>query len=112
MLPLGKYDIDVMDVQIEVSLVRVVNGIQVTNGEFSSYIGDAMYGAQWYYEKFTVGVCSDGIYSVSWISPHKIIETVTEDTNILPFDEIADVFDKMYRVTTKPSLREEICPAR
>lgn len=98
-LAAGKYDSEVINTLVDVNLSRIVNGIQVTSNGSSSYIGDAMYGAQWFYEDFKIGVCSKGIYSMSWVSPHKITDTVTEDANMLPFDEIADVFDKMYRVT-------------
>jgi hypothetical protein len=94
----GKYDSEVINIFIDIDVARIVNGIQVTSNGSSSYIGDAMYGAQWFYEDFTIGVCSKGIYSVSWVSPHSITDTVTEDANMLPFNEITDVFDKMYRV--------------
>ena len=95
----GKYDSDAQDVRFSLELERMVDGIAVTSNGSSSYIGDAMFGAQWFYEEFIVEVCREGIYSVKWNSPHRITETVTEDANILEFGKIADVFDKMYRVT-------------
>ncbi len=95
----GKYDSKAQDTHIQISFVRTLGGIPVTSDGSSSYIDDAMFGAQWFYETFTVEVCSQGICSVEWISPHRITETVTEDANILKFDKIAEVFDKMYRVT-------------
>ena len=95
----GVYDSEAQDVRFTLELKRTVGGISVTSNGSSSYIGDAMFGAQWFYEELNIEVCSEGIVSVSWVSPHNITETVTEDTNMLSFAEIEDVFHKMYRVT-------------
>jgi|AGTN01.2.fsa_nt_gi hypothetical protein len=95
----GKYDADAQDVRYKLELARTVNGIPVTSDGSSSYIGDAMFGAQWFYESFSIEVCSGGISNVSWSSPHKITETVTEDAALRSFAEIAEIFDNMYRVT-------------
>ena len=95
----GKHDNEVLDVQIELNLARTVGGIPVTSNGASCYIDDAMFGAHWRYEEFSIDVCSKGIYSAYWSSPHQITETVTEDAAVRTFDEIAEVFRNMYRVT-------------
>lgn len=94
----GKYDNDIIGTQIELKLVRTVEGIPVTSNGSSCYIGDAMFGQQWFYEEFKIGVCSEGVYSVSWASPHHIIQAVAEDANMKSFGDIAEIFDNMYRV--------------
>jgi hypothetical protein len=94
----GKYDGDAQDVCFKLELERTIDGIAVTSNGSSSYIGDAMFGAQWFYEEFTIEVCRNGISSVAWRSPHRVTETVTEKSSMLSFNEIADVFHKMYRV--------------
>lgn len=95
----GMYDSEALDVRYKLSLMRTEGGIPVTSNGSSCYIDDAMFGAQWFYENFSIEVCSGGISDVSWSSPHKITETVTEDATLLSFDEIAEIFDNMYRVT-------------
>ncbi len=94
----GKYDNEAKDVRYKLELVRSVSGVQVTSDGLSSYIDDA-YGKQWYYERFTIDVCSKGISGVSWISPYTIVETVAGDANMLAFNEIAGIFDNMFRAT-------------
>lgn len=94
----GKYDDDVLGVQVKLSLVRSVDGVTVTSDGSSSYTGDAMFGPQWFYESFDIIVCDEDIYSINWISPHSITETVTKDVTLLSFDKIADVLLNMYRV--------------
>ncbi len=95
----GEYDDEVLDVMIDMEFGRTVNGIPVTSNGSSCYIGDAMFGEQWIYESFSVKVSKEGIYTVAWRSPNRIIETVTENANLRSFDEIADIFDNMFRVT-------------
>ncbi len=94
----GKYDSDIIGTRIELTLLRTVEGIPVTSNGSSCYIGDAMFGQQWFYEECKIGVCSEGIYSVSWASPHHMIEAVAEDANMKSFDEIEEIFDNMYHV--------------
>ncbi len=94
----GKFDGDALDVRFELELVRTANGIPVMSEGISSYLDDA-WGKQWYYESFSIVLDSKGIQGVAWTSPHKIIETVTEDANMRPFSEIAEIFDNMFRVT-------------
>ena len=98
----GEYNDKLTDVRIEINLVRTINGAPVTSDDYSSYYSNNVdnegFNAQWYYEDITLDVCSRGICSVRWVSPHEITETVTQDANVRNFDEIADVFKKMYRV--------------
>jgi hypothetical protein len=93
----GKFDGDAQDVRFELDMVRTADGIPVMSEGISSYLDDA-WGKQWYYERCSIEVCPDGITSVAWTSPHKIIETVTEDANMRPFSEIAEIFDNMFRM--------------
>ena len=64
----GKLASDIYGVTYEVYCLRQVGGVSVASDEYSSYLGEDAYGAQWYYEELRIGVCEDGIYSVEWLS--------------------------------------------
>lgn len=98
----GKLASDLYGVTYEVYCLRQVGGVRVASDEYSSYLGEDAYGAQWYYEKLRIGVCKDGIYSVEWISPHEITETITDNTAMLPFEDVEKIIEQMFRVKHEP----------
>ena len=49
----------------------------------------------WFYEELTFRVNDDGIVSMDWISPLRVIDTVVESSRLLPFSDIRAVFEKM-----------------
>lgn len=97
----GKHNDKITGVTYRVYCVRQVNGVNVTSDSHSSYLDDS-YGKQWYYETFTADVCKDGIYSISWVSPHEVTETITQDTEILPFGEVEKIINQMFRASHDP----------
>lgn len=94
-------DDDLLGMGYIISFFREVNGVIVTTDEGSSYVDDA-WGKQWMYERLSISVCADGIYSVEWFSPHEITDVFTEDSALLPFSDIVNVFKLMFRVTHEP----------
>lgn len=56
------------------------------------------YAKPWQYEKVHVFVDKDGILYVEYSAPYKILETVMTETNLMPFSEIMDIFEKMVLV--------------
>jgi len=59
----------------------------------------AMYeGQEWNYECCCFIVSDEGIQSFQWSSPNTYLETVTEDTAMLPFSRIDEIFRKMMLV--------------
>ena len=94
-------DDDLLGMGYIISFFREVNGVIVTTDEGSSYVDDA-WGKQWRYERLSISVCADGIYSVEWFSPHEITDVFTEDSALLPFSDIVNVFKLMFRVTHEP----------
>lgn len=98
----GKLASDIYGVTYEVYCLRQVGGVSVASDEYSSYLGEDAYGAQWYYEELRIGVCEDGIYSVQWRSPHEITETITDDTAMLPFADVEKIIGQMFRVKYEP----------
>lgn len=98
----GKLTSDLYGVTYQVYCLRQVGGVSVASDEYSSYLGEDAYGAQWYYEELHIGVCEDGIYSVQWRSPHEITETITDNTTMLPFSDVEKIIGQMFRVKHEP----------
>lgn len=98
----GKLASDIYGVTYEVYCLRQVGGVNVTSDEYSSFLGEDAYGAQWYYEELRIGVCQDGIYSVQWRSPHEVTEIITDNTTMLPFEDVEKIIEQMFRVKHEP----------
>jgi hypothetical protein len=95
-------------------LLRQVNGVKTESCHESSETStDGMsFGKQWYYEELTVVVDDKGIASVYWMGPLAVKELITDHAAVLPFGDIAHIFDKMMVVTsdiyTIPERRQQI----
>ena len=76
--------------------VRQVEGVPVTytNIETTSGDGDRIF-RNWDYESMTLIVDDSGIVGVSWNAPYNLMDTITDNTTMLPFSRIRDVFEKM-----------------
>lgn len=61
--------------------------------------GSNSYWEAWNYETVTVSVDDSGIRSVSWEYPIKIIEKVVDNSSLMPFPDILNIFKKMMFVT-------------
>jgi len=106
----GKHDDEMLDVQIHLEFERIYNGIPVTFTEPSVYflrgnhnnnsvsLDDESFNRAWSYESMSMRVCSKGIISFDWSSPHTIAETVVDDSTLLPFEDIQDIFESMFRI--------------
>jgi beta-lactamase regulating signal transducer with metallopeptidase domain len=73
---------------------RAYNGAPTTPGYDSSYVATANTSATQYYdyEDITMTVDDSGITALNWRSPMKVIETVTDNTTLLPYDQIIKEF--------------------
>ena len=75
-----------------VSCGRAVNGV-------APRIVTSLYdGIAWNYESCYFIVGDDGIESFYWNSPYEYVEVVTNDTALLPFAQIDEIFRKMILV--------------
>ena len=52
----------------------------------------------WYYEYISFTVDNSGLTYLSWHNPIEIMDTVTENAALLPFNDIIDVFEAMIRI--------------
>lgn len=53
----------------------------------------------WEYESLTFLVNNDGIVSMEWINPYDVSEVITDNTTMMDFNKIMDIFNKMIVVT-------------
>lgn len=49
----------------------------------------------WLYERIEIGVNDDGICNVEWRFPVEMLEIVSDDVEILPFEDAKDIFEEM-----------------
>ncbi|GHT86140.1 hypothetical protein FACS18947_5720 [Bacteroidia bacterium] len=76
--------------------VRKVNEIPITYTAYDCMkIEEDLQAAPWSYEDMTFAVDDSGIVGFRWSSPYDVTDTVTDDSNILSFDEVTDVFSTM-----------------
>ena len=90
-----------------VRYVRMVEGVPIT---YTCDTGTRLeteenYAKPWPYEAISIVIDDTGIIEFNWTSPYTDPEIVTGDTNLMPFADIQDVFEKM--VIVKYSYFEE-----
>ena len=92
--------------QYDVYCVREVNGYRCSYvNQISTPENDAT-ALHWMYETMTLSVNSNGIFGLMWFSPIEVIDTVIEDTQLLPFSDIKQTFERMMRVKFAPQASE------
>ena len=84
----------------ELQYVRCVNGFPIS---WTPIRGGATpenesYSGAWHYEVITLDYTKDGLVYFYWESPHTEPVLQVEDTQLMPFDQIADIFAKMIMV--------------
>ena len=81
------------DYAIKLCYSRSVNGSPVlTLGELGQTTGSE-YDYIWMYEAMEVLVTDGGIIEITWNNPCDVSEIVTENTNIMGFEQAADIFE-------------------
>jgi hypothetical protein len=75
---------------------RHVNNIPVTYTVWDCIkVEEDMQSTPWAYEDMTFAIDDTGIVGFSWRSPYNMAGTVTENSNLLSFNEITNVFNTM-----------------
>jgi hypothetical protein len=65
------------------------------------YVGD------WEYESFEILINDDGVLTFEWWSPLDITETVVENSALMPFERIREIFEQRLRDTYEPRAKED-----
>ncbi|MEA4940720.1 MAG: DUF6034 family protein [Christensenella sp.] len=81
----------------------VVTCGQLVNGVIPVSISAMWDGVDWRYEDCYFCISDAGIESFHWGSPNEYVETVTADTEMLPFSRIDEIFRKMVLVKYESS---------
>lgn len=84
----------------ELQYVRCLNGFPIswTPIRGGAVPEDESYSGAWHYEVITLDYTKDGLVYFYWESPHTEPVLQVEDTQLMPFDQIADIFAKMIMV--------------
>lgn len=88
----------------DIFCVRKVDGIPCAYIDRESRINEngegekAMMAPSWTYEKIEFRVNAQGIFGMEWWSPLEMIEKVNADSQLKPFSEIQEIFEKMMRI--------------
>lgn len=76
--------------------VRMVQKVPVTHTYIDGVSGsDEQTIWNWAYEKMTLIVDDNSVKAMTWTAPYRLLDTVTSDTNMLPFSKVKDIFEKM-----------------
>ncbi len=84
----------------ELQYVRCLNGFPIswTPIRGGAVPEDESYSGAWHYEVITLDYTKDGLVYFSWESPHTEPVLQVEDTQLMPFDQITEIFAKMIMV--------------
>lgn len=72
---------------------RQINGVAETYTKATQTVDS--YNKPWYYEKVYVLIDGEGLLRLEYLNPNALVETVMEETELLPFEQIKDIFEKM-----------------
>ena len=89
---------------VEFTCYRLVNDVPVSSQhiDFQTGVSEGdevpQYMKEWAYEEIILGVSARGIETVTWNSPLDILETITDHTNLMSFEQIDEIFRQMFKV--------------
>ena len=75
---------------------RAVNGIPVTYTTWDCMkVEEDNQSQPWAYEDFTIAISDKGIVGFNWRSPYQATDIITENSNVLSYQDAMNVFDTM-----------------
>ena len=89
----------VLDTGYQLQYVRCVEGFPIAyTTHRGDYVEHESYNKVWVYEQIQVDVTKDGVVYFSWISPSTEPVLELADTQLMSFDEISSIFERMFMV--------------
>lgn len=76
------------------------------------------YSIPWHFESMSLRLDDQGFFEIVWSAPLEILSTEVEDCNLLAFEDIKAVFEKMMYVSYEPNIQDgytmtcEVCDVR
>jgi hypothetical protein len=77
---------------------NIINNISGKADAISGENEEDFYFKPWMFEKVRIFIDDEGVLCLIWNSPYAVKGTVTENTALLPFEDIHNTFDKMITV--------------
>ncbi len=77
---------------------RMYAGIPIAVDIDGTFRSSDRYAIDWAEESLWVTVDKDGIAQIEWWEPLTVQDMVADSTNLMPFDQIKEIAEKMYRV--------------
>ena len=87
---------------------RRVKGVSVAAPSSSISRSDNVYSIPWQMEALRFVVDAEGIVSINWFEPLTVLDTLSESTSLLSFENIRDVVEKMLPIVYNPAGREHL----
>ena len=82
----------------------MVKGVTCASDSGVSYGAlEDYYSPSWPYEQLTIFITDDGIQSVQWTSPIEVTHILVENSNLMPFSDVMDIFKKMGPIVFTPN---------
>ena len=92
----------------EVRYTRAIGGVPVTYVSNSdSYASGGPFQDQWDTEQLALYVGDSGVTDLVWDSPYALGDAVTDDSALMSFGDIMDIFEKMY-VVRSDGMNEDV----
>ena len=82
-----------------VTMARVLEGVPVEYEDGFTINFEDRYAPSWSYEHADAVIDDRGVINFRWEAPYAIVDTVSEHTAVLSFEEIIGIFQKMMPVT-------------
>ena len=77
---------------------RTYRDVTIAAGVPGTTRTDEMYTINWEYETMTVIIDDEGIASVRWTEPLTVTEPISDSSNLLSFEKISEIAERMLRV--------------
>jgi len=87
---------------------RWVKGVSVAASSSSISRFDNVYSIPWQMETLRFVVDREGIVSINWYAPLTVLDTLSEESALLPFENIREVAEKMLPIVYNPAGREHL----
>lgn len=81
---------------------RTYHDVTIAAGVPGTTRTDDLYTVNWESETMTVIIDDEGIASVRWTEPLTVTEPISDSTNLLPFDKITEIAERMLHVVYMP----------
>lgn len=88
----------------ELTYTRTVEGLPIAITPYDATASEEGAKGSWFYERVTVAVADSGVVWFKWQSPYNTPAVTSQASELISFQEAADIFAKMIMVTNQDLL--------